>query len=81
MYTTKEISIAYDFSIPTIRQRERKLGYKPITYKKSSQYLFDKSQVNEIVNYNNKAFHLPEIIYVTQTFFIIESKMNYDTEI
>ena len=78
MYTTKDISIAYGLSVETIRLRARALGLKPITYKKSSQYLFNHSDVNEIVNYSTKAIKLPKVIYVTQTFLIIPSKMNYD---
>jgi hypothetical protein len=79
MYTTKDISIAYGLNVETIRLRARALGLKPITYKKSIQYLFNHSEVNEIVNYSTKAIKLPKIIYVTQTFEIYQSKMNYES--
>ena len=77
MYTTKEVSIAYNLSIETIRLRARNLGLKPTNYKKVSQYFFSKNEVREIVNYTEKAIKLPEIIYITQNWLIIESKMNY----
>lgn len=78
MYTSKDISIAYNISVETIRLRARSLFIKPTTYKKKSQYLFTKDEVREIVNYDKKAIKLPEVIYITRTYIIYQSKMNYD---
>lgn len=76
MYTVKEISKAYKISIELIRLRARDLGFSPITYKGKGQYLFNKNEVNSILNYSTKAVKLPEIIYIHTTWEIRESKLN-----
>jgi len=75
-YTSEQVAEAYKYSVSTIRLRARLLGIKPIIFEGFKQYLFYQDEVLDIVNYGRKTEKIPEIIYVTQTYWIIESKMN-----
>jgi predicted ATP-dependent serine protease len=64
--------MAYKLSVSTVRLRARKLKIKPM----NNQYLFNTTQVNEIVNFSEKTIKLPKIIYVETIYEIRESKLN-----
>jgi len=75
-YDIYEVSEAYKLSTSLIRGRARNLGFKPTLKNKHYSYNFTKEQVYELINYKKTPLNI-EVIYVTQTFYIRESKMNF----
>ena len=82
-FTRKEISERYEISVENLKYREKVLGIKPIFKKqKSKAMLYTLPQVEKLVNFNKKDIEeakMPKVIYVTQTYYIIPSKMNYES--
>ena len=82
-FTRKEISERYEISVENLKYREKVLDIKPIFKKqKSKAMLYTLPQVEKLVNFNKKDIEeakMPKVIYVTQTYYIIPSKMNYES--
>ena len=83
-FTRKEASELHNISIETFLYREKVLGIKPIFKKqKEKTKLYTLPQIEKIVNFQkhtgSKKIKIPEVIYVTQTYHIYESKMNYES--
>ena len=80
-FTRKEISERYEISVENLKYREKVLGIEPKFKKqKSKAMLYTLDQINQLVSFNKKDKEdakLPKVIYVTQTFYIRESKMNF----
>jgi len=82
-FTRKEISERYEISVENLKYREKVLDIKPIFKKqKSKAMLYTLPQVEKLVNFNKKDIEeakMPKVIYVTQTYLILPSKMNYES--
>jgi len=78
-FTRKEISELHELSVETLKYREKVLGIEPIFKKqKSKAMLYTLNQIEQLVNFRKREeVKMPKVIYVTQTFYIIESKMNF----
>jgi len=81
-FTRKEISESYGISVENLKYREKALGIIPVFKKqKSKAMLYTVNQIEELVNFNRKVDEFPKIIYVTQTYLILPSRMNYDANL
>jgi len=80
MRTLKQISQEHDIKLETLRKRAFNLRLTPTgKVEKSKAFLFNENQIHSIVNYSEKkTIYEVEVIYHTQTFYIYQSKMNYD---
>jgi len=78
-YTLKEISENNNIKIPTLERRRYTLRLEPIGQVENSKAkLYNESQAKRLIEYERQEpIKIPEVIYVTQTFYIIESKMNF----
>lgn len=80
MKTLKQISYEHDIKLETLRKRAFNLRLTPSgKVENSKAFLFNENQIHSIVNYSEKkTFYEVEVIYHTQTFYIYQSKLNYD---
>ena len=80
MRTLKQISKEHDIKLETLRKRAFNLKLTPIgKVENSKAFLFNENQIHSIVNYSEKkTIYEVEVIYHTQTFYIYQSKINYD---
>jgi hypothetical protein len=72
-YTTKDIVDNYKISESVITARARKLDIKPFKNGNLKKYLFTEAEVLDIVNYQRKHVN---VMFATQVWWIIESKIN-----
>jgi hypothetical protein len=72
-YTTKDIVDNYKISESVIRSRARKLEIEPFKNGNLKKYLFTEAEVLDIVNYQRKHVN---VMFATQVWWIIESKIN-----
>ena len=76
-WSTEDVSILYDIALSTVLYRCKVLDLKKTLLHKRIRYLLTSSEVNDIVSYNSIE-NTKEIIYSHTTYWIIESKMNYN---
>jgi hypothetical protein len=72
-YTTKDIVDNYKITESIIQARARKLEIEPFKNGNLKKYLFTEAEVLEIVNYQRKHVN---VMFATQVWWIIESKIN-----
>jgi len=78
MLTLQQISKMYDISIYKLRRKTKKYKINPSkTSKLGKARLYSEKSVNILIQEEPK-LKIPKVIYVTQTFWVIPSKMNYD---
>lgn len=79
LYSKSDIASILGVTKEAVLQRIKVRGLKPVKIENYVPY-YSYEQVKDIVNARKKAIknHEPETIYITQTFWIIESKMNYE---
>ena len=80
LYTISELSHRFNISKRTLAHNCGILGLRPTTHEGKHQYLLTAKQVEQICDYKERRFeksNVPEVIYVTRTIEILESKMNF----
>ena len=75
-YTIKEISELFNLTPKAIYLRFKKHNIEPIKKKGSNAFFYTNFDI-DIIDKRNVQKQI-EVIYVTQTFLILPSKMNYD---
>jgi len=75
-------SMSQRFNIPesTLIYNCGIMGYRPERIDGKFQYALDDKQMEAVTNYKERRFeksNVPEVIYVTRTIEIYESRMNY----
>lgn len=80
-YTLQQIAKENNIKIPTLERRRYALKLEPIGQSKNSKAkLYNESQARKLINYEKQEpIKIPEIIRITETYYIYPSKMNYDT--
>jgi len=74
-FSTKDISKAHGIPLATLTYNIRKLGFDKICNK----YQFTAEESNFVVSHIKKKTDSVEVIYVTRTWLIFESKLNHLT--
>lgn len=78
MYTLKDINEIFNVPIRTLLNRCLKYDLRPICHNGKYQYLLTFKQAQKITEYSlRRKEALPEIIYVTRTTEIYQSKLNF----
>jgi len=79
-WSLKDVAKAYGMSIENLRFRCRRLGIKPTTYNGNYVYRLNQIDIDRVVElFKRKDDVFPEIIYVTRTTEILQSKLNFLT--
>jgi len=80
-FTKKEICEIYGITINSLEHRMKMLQISTKKIKRNSREGFlSKDEVEMIINYTfEKKENFSKIIYVTQTYLILPSKMNYES--
>lgn len=66
----EEVALKYNMSVSVVRLRSKILKIQ----KTNKKYIYTPEDVERILNFGER---IPKIIYVTQTFLILPSKMNF----
>ena len=77
LYSTKEVAEIINVSTDTVRDIATKLNIKHHKIQGSKGHYFDQDQLYQIKAKRFENYRV-RIIHHTQTFWIIESKMNYE---
>lgn len=78
-WTIKELSKMYNIPETNLRRNARALGFTPTSTRRGGYFFkFDRDEMISLINYQPKKPSI-EVIYVNTTYWIIESKMNYET--
>lgn len=80
-FTVAEVSKLHKIPKSTVKYRCQRLMINPIIHFGRKTYVLCRSEIEAIVNYSFlENVKVPEIIYVTRTTEIYESKLNYLNE-
>lgn len=80
-YSRQEVALNHNISEETFKYRAKALGIKAI-FKRDRQKtkLYTESQIEDVLNFRKKTtgkkIKIPEVIRITETYYIYQSKMN-----
>ena len=77
-WSLKDIAKAYNMSESNLRYRCRKVHINPVNHEGKFEYRLNAIDIDRIMSYERKNLDLPQIIYIQTTWYILESKMNFE---
>jgi len=77
-YTLQQLSKENNINIKTIERRRYALRLEPVSQVENSKAkLYNESQAQRLINYEKQEpIKIPEVIRITETYYIYQSKMN-----